>query len=195
MATTNYFPALSSTTVAVTAPITGDGSGGSPLAMTAASAAAAGSESIANFNKLATVPTGVPVMGTLESAVINLLATSSDNAMTGTIAGRYFVAVTGKFVVTALDGTMTTGPTTNIGNNAAKTNLRASSANLPSAATLNTAQGTGVLPAFTLYSTDNAVPSLIDATTSFKVDITAAATPNTATACAGKFVIFGYWTT
>lgn len=168
-----------------------------PAVLLPANANQTGLISIADFNKLATVPTGILVVGGLITAEINFLAPSADNEfIPPTFAGKYFLPFLGRFIVTALDGTITTPPTTNIGNNVAKNNYRVSGAGSPSAADLNTIAGAAVLPATALYAIP--VPTtlgLIDNATSVKVDVTVAATPNTASVFRGKIAMAGFWIT
>jgi len=149
----------------------------------------------ADVAKLATVPTGAGVHGQIESATLDLLATSSDNVLTGTISGKYFICTSARWMVYTLDGTITTPPTMNSGNDVSKINTGASGQQI-SAANITSllAAGGPPAPVSVAAGVNNLNRLLVTAATAFKVDVTVAATPNTATVFTAKLILGGYWT-
>jgi len=151
-------------------------------------------------NLLATIPTGAGIQGFLQTDEIDFLATSSNNAFksvdgsAGTLAGKKFLTVGIRFVITQLDGTITTGPTTNAGNDVAKTNVLTSAITM-TAANINAVNSGGGPPGFaTSAAPTGAVGKILtDTSNQFDLDVTVAATANTATKCKGRVYLAGFW--
>lgn len=107
--------------------------------------------------------------------------------------GFDFVCTIARFKVISLNGTMTTGPTLNAGNDVAKTNLLASAIQV-TAGNLNSINTSG-LPGVVAAASgvNNLNKQIISPTTSaFKLDVTVAAVPNTATTFQGRWFFAGY---
>ena len=96
--------------------------------------------------------------------------------------GCYLIATAFRTIQTQLDGTLTSSAVSNAGNDAAKVNLAASSANtFGTLAQINTAP-TGVKQYSVALNTLNAaVANMIDTTTPFTLQVTTGAVLNTAT--------------
>lgn len=122
------------------APLSGDGSSGTPLTIAAASAAAPGTMSIADFNKLATVPTGAGLCCWGKTATIDFLAVAADYTMNiPAMAGTELVGVVGRLRVVTRTGVATGNLNYSIGNNATKDNFILASQGLLTAASINAA--------------------------------------------------------
>jgi hypothetical protein len=136
---------------------------------------------------------------TLITDVLDLHATSTDNVLTpigkSDPTGFLFLPVTTRWIIRAgdLDGTITTGPTANAGNNPAKTNVLLSAVQL-TAANMNTMFTSG-LPndAGAANTTNLTLAQLFDGANPFKMDITVACAFNTATKAKARWAIVGAW--
>lgn len=198
-ATVNVFPVPAgplSVTVSSATGISGDGSSGTPLAGVAASAAAVGYESIANFNKLATLPTAASfLVGAGKTGTIDFLAAV---ATTYTIdlplmSGMFFIPLVCQVVFDTITGTAAGNVTISVGN-----------ANGPSAAALanvivgsNIAAaainvGAGNTPYRVSLSVSNTGP--IADMTSTQLSVRIGANPTGATVLNGRLFLSGIYT-
>jgi len=164
-----------------------------PVVLTPATANQTGLLSSADFSKLATMPSGAGIQGTMVTPQIDFLAAPASYEMTPNFAGRYFFAVGIRWFIDLIDGTITTGPTDNLGNNAAKTNVLANAIHMTAANinAINTAGQPG--PAAALAPVIGV--QAVDCATPHSVQITAAAVPATATTCKGRVFLAGFWLT
>jgi hypothetical protein len=141
------------------------------------------------------VPLGAPITCALISGLVDLTTPSTDNALTTGIGGRFFLPTTARWLVPAgeLDGTVTTGPTVNCGNNVAKTNILGSAVQLTAANcnTMNTNGLPNVAPA--ANTTNLTLQQLVDGSTTIKFDVTSGAVLNTATKLRAHLVLYGAW--
>lgn len=108
-----------------TPPLTGDGSSGNPLSILPASAASRGALSIADFNKLATVPTGPALIAWGRTAVIDFLAPIGADYVISLpiLAAREVIGFVGRLRVVTRVGTATGGVDWTIGSNVTKDNF------------------------------------------------------------------------
>lgn len=157
-----------------------------PYPAPAASASTAGLQSVADFNKLATVPTFS--IGAL-SLGLSFISDEIDFTATGTTilippcAFKMSRPPGLAWASTVKDGSVTTGPTTKIGTNANNDDSFASTAqaNLAAAA---------VNVATTVQGAASPTPANLDlSATGFRVQITSAAVLGTATAFKGRLVV------
>jgi hypothetical protein len=128
----------------------------------------------------------------MSTGTIDFLATTADNALTPTFPGRYFIPVGIRYEIDTIDGTITTGPTTNLGNNAGKNNVLAAAIQMTAAA-MNAINTSGA-PGLATGIAPLVGQKFVDCATSFKLDVTAA-TPNTATQATGRVFLAGFWIT
>jgi hypothetical protein len=107
--------------------------------------------------------------------------------------GANFICTIARFVASSLDGTITTGPTLNAGNDVAKTNLLASGVQLGAAA-LNSVFASGLPGLIAATSGVNNLNKQLRDPSSFpfKLDITVGAVLNTATQAQGRWLFGGF---
>jgi len=130
----------------------------------------------------------------LETAEINLLVASTNNAFGPTRAGWYFTVTQARWHITAIaGGAPTTGVGGNIGNNVAKNNVVLNTANFMTTTQLGNALAGGV-PWVGVSAQNTTSTTLVDGATSFKFDVTGPASGGGVTTLRGKLFLIGFWT-
>ena len=162
-------PSLIGTTVSVSSPLSGDGSVGSPIQMPPASAATAGTNSIADFNKLAGTIGTASVYGNLLFAYTSATVDGSVAADTAwgadwpVLAGYMLVPMAIRTLVVSTTGAHAANVLGSVGKNVAKTDILNASTGFGAFATLNSEFATGVTKNFvntTVFGNVNATPEL-----------------------------------
>lgn len=139
------------------------------------------------------LPADAMIQGVMASPLIDFLAAPATYALSPNFPGRYFLPIGIRYFIDQINGTITTGPTDNIGNNGAATNVLANAIHVTGANinAINTAgqpgYATGIAPVVGVHS--------VDCTTPHSVQITAAAVAGTATICKGRVFLAGFWIT
>lgn len=127
----------------------------------------------------------------LDAGEIDPTAPAADYTITPP-PGYYLIAQAFRTIQTQLDGTLTSAAVSNCGNDAAKLNIAASSANtFGSLAQINTSP-TGVKQySVSLNSLNPAVSNMVSTTTPFTLQITTPAVKNTATVYRVRIFLLG----
>ncbi len=170
--------------VTATAPLSGAGTSGSPLALAAASGSVPGSLAAADFAKLATVPSGSFLQVCLFTSVIDFVAGGTGFTFNmGALPGFLFLPRSVNYVLRTKGGTLTTQPLVNIGNNGSHNNISAA------AIAIQTALFALAVPA---HQTANPVSPnvLVDLTTPIVVDVSTSAAGSSCV-CTGQVYLQG----
>lgn len=134
---------------------------------------------------------------TLESDELDLISGTPSATMTPKRPGQRFFVISGRFVVTELDGTITTPPTMRCGNDAGHLNVYALAQQISAASwtAMNTSLGAGETPPFAAAggALNNLNQQLISTTNPFVWDITTAGVAGTATKCKARIVLSGIY--
>lgn len=158
---------------------------GTPFPISSADAASAslpGVQSVADFNKLATVPTGGVAGFSYISAEIDFTVPAV-HVIVPPQTGKIFAPAGHSAIYTTKDGTVTTGPTIKFGTNASNDNLLAATAQTTFA---TQAQDTKLLFSGTVLPN----PSNADmVATGYRLEITVGAVLGTATMCKARIML------
>lgn len=140
------------------------------------------------------LPANAMIQGVMSTALVDFLAAPALYPMTpSAFAGRYFLPALIRFVIDQINGTITTGPTINIGNNAAHNNVTGTTANFPSAVAMNAINTAGTPGMAVASSVSGQGLQLTDCVNTYSLQITVAAVANTATIAKGRMFLAGWW--
>lgn len=149
---------------------------------------------------LGSVPTGgsavvddEPLFDVLESDEVGLLVGSTNNEFEPALRGRYFVPIAMRWVITAIaGGAPAVGVGGNVGNNVAKTNVVANTANFMTVAQLGNAFAGGA-PWVGVTAMNTTTTTMVDGANPFKFDVTTPASGGGVTLLRARLLIYGAW--